>query len=355
MPDDLQGSPVEQSPSPATTADSSGMPAEVAAYVAEMASGLGDLGAVLDGQSDAETPGNDANDETDAGRPADEARGPEAGSDDDDDPTTDTDGTGTDEDLSQYPERVQAAWKKLSRSERAAVRADAERSAAEKTQADRIRADELQKQADEQAAKIAEVRGRNAKYIGLEPVKREDGSELPSYDEITRLLKARGGDDVLEDKYGLSRDEAQEQLATWDERRTLLDGNQDWFDTQAWRKLSYHTIQGLKRVEGIDPNAVMAGIQSPDQVIDRVVSHLNAKHEADLAAQKKGYEARIDSLTKNGSAVAGRALAATLRTPDGGGRGGSGAQMTRAQAAAAMQDPARFERDKDAIYTALGL
>lgn len=361
MPDETpNGSTDQPTPSPADTSND-GMPTEVAEFLSGMAA---DLGTAPEGESSRETPGNDDDGDDIEGRPADAARGPESDPDDEDDPTTDDDGTesgagddgdGEDAAPADASDRVKAAWKKLSRSERAAILSDADRRAEERTKADRDRADRLQKERDDAAAKVAEIRGRNARFIGLEETKRPDGTVVPSYDEITRLLKARGGDDVLEEKYGLSRDEAQEQIEVWDERREMVEGNQDWFDTQAWGRLSYLTTQGLKRIEGLDADAVMNGISTPDQVIDKVVEHLTARHAAEKEALIRRYEARLKGAGLNAEGLKGQVLAGSSKEIDRGGRPGGGRVMTRERLERALSNPDEFEKNRDAIYDRLGI
>lgn len=365
MPDESpNGTTDQQPPGPADTSNS-GMPDEMASFISDMASGLTGLDAVLEGGSDREAPGNDDDQDTADGRPADEARGTDDDLDDENDPITDDDGDddgstvaagdGGDEDLTDFDEKVKAALKGLGRDVRGRLYQHFEGRAEDKVKTVQATAEQLQRERDEAAQKTAEIRSRNARFIGLETVKDADGREIPSYDEIERLLKVRGGDDVLEDKYGLSRDEAQERIEVWDERREMLEGNQDWFDTQAWGKLSYFTLQGLKRVEGLDPDALMAGIKTPDQVIDKLVLHLTTKHQAEKDALVKRYEARLKGHSLNEEALKGKAAAGSLPQLETGGRSGGGRAMTRERVERALNDPNEFEKNRDAIYAAIGL
>jgi hypothetical protein len=198
--------------------------------------------------------------------------------------------------------------------------------------ADRTKADN-----DAREAKAQEIRQSRGKYIGEVESQREDGTPVPTYKELERLLTTRGGDDILDDKFGLSRDEALDLKGSWDERKAMLDGSLDDFRTEAW-------VEGGKKLAasvataGLPIEQVWKGVKGIEDVVPNVVRHLE-------------HESRLRAATANGPAVAARTAAKTLPQPETGGRGD--ASGARIYTESELSDPAFFKAHEADIDRAM--
>lgn len=242
------------------------------------------------------------------------------------------------EDLAQYPERLRERFKSLNRDERRELYEYAESQVApkleQKYEDDRKAADDLKVKADADEAERARIRGTFGKFVGAEDIeiKDDDGNVVglkPSHQQIERLLTTRNGEDILDEKYGMSRADALEWKDELEERRGVIEAVSSHFDDQAWGKVAMKLQAGLKAIEGIDPDAIVNGANGPDEVIARLHSTLSAQFERKLADQKDGYEKRIRLLSANGEALKGQAAAGTGKRLETGGMTGSpGGEMT---------------------------
>lgn len=239
------------------------------------------------------------------------------------------------EDLAQYPERLRERFKDLSREERRVLYEYAEERVrpklAESLEAERQRAAELKAKADAEEAERTAIRDKFGRHFGevdgdIEIQDRQGNvvARRPSYAEVTRLLLSRDGDDVLDEKYEMSRVEAQDWKDELESRRELIPGLARHFDDQAWAKTAYKLSEGLKRIEGIDPDRMVDGASGVDEVLVRVATDISGRYEKQLADQKKSYEDRIRALTLNGEALKGQAAAGSSRRLETGGRTGGG-------------------------------
>lgn len=252
--------------------------------------------------------------------------------------------TADEADLAQYPERLRERFKSLTREERRELYEYAEGRVRPKLQeeheADRQRAEDLKRKADEDEAERTSIRQKFGHHFGETDgdieLKDRDGNVVatrPNYAELTRLLGSRNGEDVLDDKYGMSLLEAHDWKDELEGRRELIPGLARHFDDQAWAKTAWKLSEGLKRVEGIDADAMVRDANGVDEVVERLATTLSGRYEKQLADQKKSYEDRIRTLTLNGEALKGQAAAGSSRRLETDGRTGGGAdgEMTLEQ------------------------
>lgn len=240
------------------------------------------------------------------------------------DPTeTGDDPTPADAGEDDEPEALKDILKGLTRSQKGTVLQHYRGLAEQRHQAaaeieDRNRADAAARE-----AQAAEIRSKRGAYIGEVEGKREDGTPIPTFSELERLLTTPGGDDVLDDRYGLSVREAQDQLQVWRDARSMLDGSLDDFRTEAWveggRKLA-----GSVASAGLPIDAIWKDVKGIEDVVPSVVAHLKAEHAAEIASLKKEHDSRLKAATANGTAQAARTAARTLPQPETGGRGDAG-------------------------------
>lgn len=240
------------------------------------------------------------------------------------------------EDLTQYPERLRERFKSLSRDERRELYEFAEQRVEpklrEKQETEREETERLRREAAEAETERATIRDKFGRHFGesdgdIEIKDRKTGEVIatkPSYAEVTRLLSARNGDDILDEKYGMSRDEAFEWQEDLEDRREMIPGLARHFDDQAWAKTSYVLSQSLKAVEGIDPDALVNSSAHVGEVVQKLESTLRQRYEKKLADQERSYEDRIRTLSLNGEALKGQAAAGSSRKLETDGRTGGG-------------------------------
>lgn len=222
------------------------------------------------------------------------------------------------------PDDLKDSLKKLSRTERRKLYEHAEAKAAEKLQTQTAEAERIRAEQDAANARTQEIRQKSGKFIGVEPTTTPDGRDLPAYAELERLIKSRDGYRILDEKYGLSEDEAKSQLEEWDSRREMLAASAQIFDDQSWARLGHLLEQGLKAIDGVNPAEIVKGATGPHDVINRLHASLTTRHQAEVAALRKDFEGRLKAATANGTAVAAKNAARTLPQPETGGRGSAG-------------------------------
>lgn len=248
------------------------------------------------------------------------------------------------------PEELKDVLKGLSRSQKGKVLQHYQGLAATRLQEAQEIENKARADSDARESQLAEIRSKRGSFIGEVEGKREDGTPIPTYQEIGRLLTTRGGDDVLEDKYGLSRDEALELKDSWDERRAMLDGSLDDFRTEAWVEAGKQVATSVAS-SGLPIDAIWKDVKGIGDVVPSVVAHLTSRHQAEVASLKKDYEGRLRAATANGTASAARTAAKSLPTPETGGRSDAGS--ARIYTESELSDPAFFkahEADIDRAY-----
>lgn len=251
------------------------------------------------------------------------------------------------------PPKLKEIRSKLSRSEYGALMEHVEARAAERLKEATEAAERAQAAADAREAAVAEVRAKRGAFVGEVEGTREDGTPIPTYSELNRLLTTRNGDDVLDEKYGMSRHEALELKEEWDARRDMLGGAMDDFRTDAWLEMGRMLAVAVAD-NGLDIDRVWRGVSKASDVVTNVVATLRADHEREVAALRKDYEGRLRAATANGTAVAARTAARTMPTPETGGRGDVGGARIYTQSEIANMSTKEFaalEADIDRAYS----
>jgi hypothetical protein len=243
-------------------------------------------------------------------------------------------------DLESYPESIRDRFKALTRSERRALYEHAETASRERIAAERERADAAEAANRETEAERSRVLETQGKFVGATAIDLvdTDGSTFagPTYDELTQALVTRRGREQLYSKYGLTEDGAESVKAELDQRRSMLGSAARYFDQQSVMGRARELYEGLNGINGIDPDAMVAGV-TPENgglklVIQRTVSALEERHQREVSALKRDYDGRIEALTANDEAHRGRVAAAEARRlPTGGRSGGSGGGLTLEQ------------------------
>ena len=308
------------------------MDPETEAVDASPSDGMSELDAILladDYETDV------ADETTTEGQPAEDPAQDTEG----DPATTDGDGTDTNQDDESGDEpaepdgdlsdKLKEIRSKLSRTEFRTLAEHFEGKVGSTLKEAQEAAENARKAEEARETATREVRERQGKFIGEVEHEREDGTKVPSFETLESLMKTRAGRDQLEDRYGLSEDEAEELHQEFAERRKMLDSATEHFEADAWMKMG-RMLAASVATNGLDVDTVWQGVTNASDVVTNVVKTLSTKYERQLEAQKKDYEGRLRAATANGSAVAAKTAAKTHPTPETGGRGdASGARVYR--------------------------
>lgn len=269
----------------------------------------------------------EGNDETTEGGPAAEnaAQEPEAETDEPTEPVTEGDDQTTDTEdedprAADLPDDLKEILKTVPRSKRGAFIKHFEGKAATRHEEAQKIEDRNREEAASREATAREIREKQGTFIGEVESQDENGRPLPTYKEMERLLKVEDGDDILDDKWGLSPAEAKKQLRVWDQRKAMLDGSVDHFRDEAWVETGKLIATSVAK-NGLPIEQVFRGVQNAGDVVTNLVNHFKAENERALAKQRTDYESRLKAATSNGTATAAKTVARTHPTAETGGRG----------------------------------
>lgn len=220
------------------------------------------------------------------------------------------------------PPKLKEIRGKLSRGEFRALAEHFEGKVGERLKAAQKDADDARAADAAREGTAREVRERQGKYIGEVEVKRADGTTVPTYTDLQKLVR-RNDYDGLGAAGFRNLEEANDQLQIWDDRREMLDGAAGHFRKDAWTDMG-KMLAAEVAAQGLPLDDVWKGVTSAPDVIRNVVSTLKAEHTREVTTLKKNYEDRLKAVTANGTALAAKAVARTMPTPETGGRGDAG-------------------------------
>ena len=253
---------------------------------------------------------------------------------------TSADGVSDDEaDLAQYPEAVRPELKAISPAGRKAlyeqvekyIEPRAEARVEARLKAERERADTLAATAAAEQAERDRILATQGKYVGAEATEINDEYGIrpgPTFDELNELMGTRAGRDELWEKFQLDEAGSERHKASLVGARAMLASSARLMDDNAWGKLAGHVKAALEKIPGVDPEAIVAGANGPQEWLPRLVGHLEERHQREKTVMQRGYEERLGAHTENAEGLRGRVIAAESRRLPTGGRTGGGSALS---------------------------